>query len=192
MSFRVRYTRGARDDLRRLHSFLLKKDIQAARRARDAIAKGISFLAESPFSCRKAAPDTPLLRELVIPFGSAGYVGCSRSRTAKPLPSSQSATSGKTTTSDRRLIYGTRICTRDRGWRRRRKLSNQGVPGAGDAAVYYAAEASLAIAQAFLAEYERVRDLIIENQRLGPHADGDLRVFHFDRFPYTRPGFGCI
>ena len=91
MSFRVRYTRGARDDLRRLHSFLLKKDIQAARRARDAIAKGMSFLAESPFSCRKAAPDTPLLRELVIPFGSAGYVGCSRSRTAKPLPSSQSA-----------------------------------------------------------------------------------------------------
>ncbi len=192
MSFRVRYTRGARDDLRRLHSFLLKKDIQAARRARDAIAKGISFLAESPFSCRKAAPDTPLLRELVIPFGSAGYVGCSRSRTAKPLPSSQSAIRGKTTTSDRRLIYGTRICTRDRGWRRRRKLSNQGVPGAGDAAVYYAAEASLAIAQAFLAEYERVRDLIIENQRLGPHADGDLRGFHFDRFPYTRPGFGCI
>ena len=55
----------------------------------------------------------------------------------------------------------------------------------GDAAVYYAAQASLAIAAAFLAEYERVRDLLIENQRLGPHADGGLRVFHFDRFPYT-------
>ena len=60
--------------MRRLHSFVLKKDIQAARRARDAIAKGLSFLAESPFSCRKAEPDTPLLRELVIPFGAAGYV----------------------------------------------------------------------------------------------------------------------
>lgn len=74
MSFRVRYTRGARDDLRRLHSFLLKKDVQAARRARDAMAKGMSLLAESPFSCRKAEPDKPLLRELVIPFGAAGYV----------------------------------------------------------------------------------------------------------------------
>ena len=30
----------------------------------------------------------------------------------------------------------------------------------GDAAVYYAEHASLAIAEAFLAEYERVRDLL--------------------------------
>jgi hypothetical protein len=35
----------------------------------------------------------------------------------------------------------------------------------GDAAVYYATHASLAIAEAFLAEYERVRDLIVENER---------------------------
>lgn len=55
----------------------------------------------------------------------------------------------------------------------------------GDAAACYAAQASPAIAEAFLAEYERIRDLIIENQRLGTHADGDLRVLHFDRFPYT-------
>ena len=74
MSFRVRYTRTAKDDLRRLYEFLLAKDLNAARRARDAIAKGIEILAESPFTCRKAAPNTPLLRELIIPFGSAGYV----------------------------------------------------------------------------------------------------------------------
>jgi plasmid stabilization system protein ParE len=55
----------------------------------------------------------------------------------------------------------------------------------GDAAVYYAEHASPAIAAAFLAEYERVRDLIIENQQRGPHADGGLRLNHFDRFPYT-------
>jgi len=55
----------------------------------------------------------------------------------------------------------------------------------GDAAVYYATHASLAIAEAFLAEYERVRDLIIENQQRGPHTDGGLRVYHFDRFPYS-------
>lgn len=28
----------------------------------------------SPFSCRKVRRDNPFLRELVIPFGSAGYV----------------------------------------------------------------------------------------------------------------------
>lgn len=55
----------------------------------------------------------------------------------------------------------------------------------GDAAVYYATHASLAIAQAFLAEYERVRDLVVENQQRGPHTDGGLRVYHFDRFPYS-------
>jgi len=62
-------------------------------------------------------------------------------------------------------------------------------PGAeielGDAAVYYATHASRAIAEAFLAEFERVRDLIIENQQRGPHVEGGLRVYHFDRFPYT-------
>ncbi len=55
----------------------------------------------------------------------------------------------------------------------------------GDAAVYYASHASPAIAEAFLAEYERVLELVIENQQRGPHADSGLRVYHFDRFPYT-------
>lgn len=55
----------------------------------------------------------------------------------------------------------------------------------GDAAEYYAKRASPAIALAFLAEYERVRDLIVANQRRGPSLEGGLRAFHFDRFPYT-------
>ncbi|MBK7685893.1 MAG: type II toxin-antitoxin system RelE/ParE family toxin [Rhodocyclaceae bacterium] len=55
----------------------------------------------------------------------------------------------------------------------------------GDAAVYYATHASSLIAAAFLAEFERVRDLLIENQQRGPHSDDDLRIYHFDRFPYT-------
>ena len=54
-----------------------------------------------------------------------------------------------------------------------------------DAAVYYATHASRMIALAFLAEYERVRDLLIENQSRGPHGEDGLRVYHFDRFPYT-------
>lgn len=74
MSYRVRYTKAAREDLHRLYTFLLEHDLKAARRALDAIGKGTEFLREFPFTCRKAAPDNPFLRELVIPFGAAGYV----------------------------------------------------------------------------------------------------------------------
>ena len=74
MSYRVRYTKSARDDLLRLFAFLLEHDQHAAARAREAIGKGIAFLQEFPFSCRKAAPDNPFLREMLIPFGAAGYV----------------------------------------------------------------------------------------------------------------------
>jgi plasmid stabilization system protein ParE len=74
MSYRVRYTKGARDDIRRLYGFLLDKDIEAARRALDAIRKGVGFLQDFPLSCRTVDRKSPFLRELVIPFGSAGYV----------------------------------------------------------------------------------------------------------------------
>jgi plasmid stabilization system protein ParE len=74
LSYRVRYTKSAREDLHHLYAFLLKRDLAAARRAREAIAKSITFLSDFPFTCRKVAADTPFLRELVIPFGSAGYV----------------------------------------------------------------------------------------------------------------------
>lgn len=55
----------------------------------------------------------------------------------------------------------------------------------GDAAVYYSEHASVTVAEAFLAEFERVRDLLIENQHRGPHGEFGLRVYHLDRFPYT-------
>ena len=74
MSFRVRFTREAKEDLRRLFEFLVERDIAAARRARKAIAKSIDFLTDFPWSCRKAVPDNPFVRELVIAFGSTGYV----------------------------------------------------------------------------------------------------------------------
>jgi len=74
LSCRVRYTATAREDLRRLYAFLLERDLKSARRARDAIAKSIEFLREFAFTCRKAEGDNPFLRELVIPFGAAGYV----------------------------------------------------------------------------------------------------------------------
>jgi plasmid stabilization system protein ParE len=74
VSYRVRYTKAARDDLLRMFAFLLERDLQAAAQAREAIGKSIAFLQEFPFSCRKAQPDNPFLREMVIPFGAAGYV----------------------------------------------------------------------------------------------------------------------
>jgi plasmid stabilization system protein ParE len=74
VTFRVRYTQGARDDLRRLYEPLIQRDVGAVRRARDKIAKGVKLLEEFPFTCRKAAPESPLLRELLISFGSTGYV----------------------------------------------------------------------------------------------------------------------
>lgn len=74
MSYRVRYTGAAREDLRQLYGFILKRDLRAAGRALEAIGKSIELLRDFPFTCRKAAPDSPFLRELVIPFGSGGYV----------------------------------------------------------------------------------------------------------------------
>jgi toxin ParE1/3/4 len=55
----------------------------------------------------------------------------------------------------------------------------------GDAAVYYARHASKMIALAFLAEYERVLDLLVENQKRGPPHEEGLRVYRFNRFPYS-------
>ncbi|MHB9117875.1 MAG: type II toxin-antitoxin system RelE/ParE family toxin [Burkholderiales bacterium] len=74
MSYRVRYTKAAREDMLRLYGFILEHDLQAAGRARDAIGKSVELLQEFPFTCRKAVPDNPFLRELVISFGAAGYV----------------------------------------------------------------------------------------------------------------------
>jgi plasmid stabilization system protein ParE len=74
VSFRVRFTSAARQDLRRLFIFLAEPDYRTAVRARKSIAKALDLLAEFPWTCRKADTDNPFLRELVIPFGSAGYV----------------------------------------------------------------------------------------------------------------------
>ena len=72
--YRVRLTPEAEEDLLRLYDFLLARDIGAAGRALQAIEQAFRLLSFSPFSCRKVARANPLLRELVIPFGSAGYV----------------------------------------------------------------------------------------------------------------------
>ena len=69
----MRYTPAARDDLKRLYGFMLEHDIAAARRALAAIIKGTELLQQFPFTCRKIDPGNPLVRELLVPFGNAGY-----------------------------------------------------------------------------------------------------------------------
>lgn len=81
MTFAVAFTAEAESDLIRLYDFLLDAsdgDFELAERALLAIREGVRFLERSPFSCRKALPNDPLLRELLIPFGAAGYVALFR------------------------------------------------------------------------------------------------------------------
>jgi len=76
VTYRVRFTRGARRDIDRLYEHLLEKDLALARKAVSAIDHALTLLRSFPFSCRKAGGGSrgPFLRELVVPFGSAGYV----------------------------------------------------------------------------------------------------------------------
>lgn len=76
MSYCIRFTLEAEDDLMRLFVFLLEQDIGTAEKAETAIYKAIELLEFFPFSCRKAGDDehNSLVRELLIPFGGTGYV----------------------------------------------------------------------------------------------------------------------
>lgn len=78
MTFAVRYSASARDDLKRLYEYLLDhcaivEDLELAERALDAVVKAAESLSRSPFIYRKAGT-SPFLRELLIPFGNSGYV----------------------------------------------------------------------------------------------------------------------
>lgn len=80
MSFRVRLTAEAADDLERLFDFVLQRelmrhdgDLDLAERALEALRHGIATLRQSPFTCRKVGT-SPFFRELIIPFGRSGYV----------------------------------------------------------------------------------------------------------------------
>ena len=77
MSFRVRFTEEAREDLERLYNWLLDRsdgDFALAERALQSIRDGVAVLEVAPLSCRKATSADPFLRELVIGFGASGYV----------------------------------------------------------------------------------------------------------------------
>ncbi len=78
MSFSVRLTREALEDLHRLEEFLFEQalehgDFDLPLRAVDAIRRELKILESNPYTCRKVGSN-PLERELVIPFGASGYV----------------------------------------------------------------------------------------------------------------------
>lgn len=77
MSFSVRLTREALEDLQRLEEFLVELamqhgDFDLPLRAIDAIQQEMRILETNPYTCRKVGRN-PLERELLIPFGGAGY-----------------------------------------------------------------------------------------------------------------------
>lgn len=75
MTYKVRLTAEALEDLDRLYDFLVKRDLDAADRALAAIERAFELLTYSPFSCRKALlQKSPRWREILIPFGHSGYV----------------------------------------------------------------------------------------------------------------------
>lgn len=74
MSYRLRYSGEAREDITRLYDFLLQRDVVAADKAVEVIIRTIDGLREYPFAARRAPGDDSFLRELVIPFGAGGYV----------------------------------------------------------------------------------------------------------------------
>lgn len=79
MTFDVRFSAAADDDLARLFDFLLDKaetleDLDVAQAAIEAVrSAALRQWAVSPYSFRKAGA-SPTRRELIIPFGASGYV----------------------------------------------------------------------------------------------------------------------
>ena len=77
--FEVRFADPALDDLNRLFDFLLERaqtvaDLDIAQGAIDEIkATCAGNLSKAPFGYRKTG-ESSLRRELIIPFGSTGYV----------------------------------------------------------------------------------------------------------------------
>ncbi len=79
MSFDVRFSASAEDDLERLFDFLLDaaqtlEDLDLAQTAINAVrSAALHQLATNPYSFRKTGRSSTR-RELIVPFGATGYV----------------------------------------------------------------------------------------------------------------------
>ncbi len=79
--YKVTLLQEAVADLRRLEDFAIERELASEapdwstpQRALDAIREGMRLLAWSPYSCRRAELGNGRSRELIVPFGGAGYV----------------------------------------------------------------------------------------------------------------------
>lgn len=74
--YRVRITREAAEDVLRLARYFLERDAGARREVVRTLDAAFRSLSRLPFASRVATKDRPdpTLRELVVPFGSSGYV----------------------------------------------------------------------------------------------------------------------
>jgi plasmid stabilization system protein ParE len=68
-------------DLLRLEDFAIERELASEtpdwstpQRALDAISDGMHMLSWSPYSCRRAELGNGRSRELIVPFGAAGYI----------------------------------------------------------------------------------------------------------------------
>lgn len=68
-------------DLLRLEDFAIERELASEipdwttpQRALAAISEGMRLLSWSPYSCRKAELGNGRSRELIVPFGGAGYI----------------------------------------------------------------------------------------------------------------------
>jgi plasmid stabilization system protein ParE len=79
MSYAVEFTQSAEDDLIRLYDFLLNRaeTLEALEVADEALRvirlAALSHLSTTPYSYRKVGSRSTL-RELIIPFGTTGYI----------------------------------------------------------------------------------------------------------------------
>lgn len=80
MTYEVIFSQEATQDLDRLFDHLLERELSSSTgdweipaRAIEAIRQACQILKHSPFACRKAGNEA-FVRELVISFGSSGYV----------------------------------------------------------------------------------------------------------------------
>ncbi len=74
--FKVIISNEAQDDLERLYEFLFAFNPNIAQRALKAIEQSYLILERNPHTCRKAFQTefSAATRELVVTFGSSGYV----------------------------------------------------------------------------------------------------------------------
>jgi plasmid stabilization system protein ParE len=74
--FDITFSVDAKEDIQRLDDFLAAIDPNLANKAMDVLEDGWEILSKIPHTCRKAQYGElgPAMRELLVNFGSSGYV----------------------------------------------------------------------------------------------------------------------